>query len=310
MSLQEESPSAGSADGIAKWSPSSRASATRRCSRASSAPTCGAPRAPTPRRPRRTPRRCWPRPAARSRWPTARGGAIAGVRAFTPRRAEHGYEPAGSVLETNTDDLPFLVDSVGAELAARGLRIAPRHPPDRRRATATGRRRTGSSRSSTRATAPRESVMHFELDRRLEPEELADLEDAARHVLATVRARRRRLRRRCGRPRAPGRDRRGRRRAAGRRRAGSRRGDGVPALGAATSTSSSSASARTTDVDGAGAVVDGSGLGPARATRARPASCASPRPRSAGRRAGTRATPRSWRSPRPTRCRPCTGASR
>ena len=37
--------------------------------------------------------------------------------------------------------------------------------------------------------------MHFELDRRLTPEELADLEDAARHVLATVRARRRRLRR-------------------------------------------------------------------------------------------------------------------
>ena len=30
--------------------------------------------------------------------------------------------------------------------------------------------------------------MHFELDRRLTPEELADLEDAARHVLATVRA--------------------------------------------------------------------------------------------------------------------------
>jgi glutamate dehydrogenase len=116
-----------------------------------------------------------------------RGGAVAGVRAFTPRREEHGYEVAGSVLETNADDLPFLVDSVGAELAARGLRIVRvthpivgvrRDPAPPHRITAIEHPRE----------APRESVMHFELDRRLSPEELADLEDAARHVLATVRA--------------------------------------------------------------------------------------------------------------------------
>src|SRR4051812_48707176 len=37
------------------------------------------------------------------------------VPAFTPGRAEHGYETGGWVVETNTGDLPFLVDSVAAE---------------------------------------------------------------------------------------------------------------------------------------------------------------------------------------------------
>src|SRR3954469_2940699 len=53
----------------------------------------------------------------------SRDGAPVAVRAFNPTRAEHGYEPAGSVVETNTEDLPFLVDSVSAELTSRGLGI-------------------------------------------------------------------------------------------------------------------------------------------------------------------------------------------
>jgi glutamate dehydrogenase len=32
------------------------------------------------------------------------------VRAFNPTAASHGYERAGTVLETASDDLPFLVD--------------------------------------------------------------------------------------------------------------------------------------------------------------------------------------------------------
>jgi glutamate dehydrogenase len=114
-----------------------------------------------------------------------RDGAVSAVRAFTPRRDEHGYEAAGSVLETNTDDLPFLVDSIGAELAARGLKVARvTHP-------IVGVRRDERGRIASiehPRDAPRESVMHFELAERLSPERLADLEDAARHVLATVRA--------------------------------------------------------------------------------------------------------------------------
>jgi len=54
-----------------------------------------------------------------------RGTAPAAVRAFNPTLAEHGYAPAGSVLETNTDDLPFLVDSVTGALHAAALAARP-----------------------------------------------------------------------------------------------------------------------------------------------------------------------------------------
>src|SRR4051794_35509357 len=40
---------------------------------------------------------------------TGRDGAPAAVRAFNPTPTEHGYRTTGSVLETNTEDLPFLV---------------------------------------------------------------------------------------------------------------------------------------------------------------------------------------------------------
>src|SRR6201991_2722261 len=55
---------------------------------------------------------------------SARGRAAVAVRAFNPTRERDGYEPLGSVLETNTDDWPFLVDSVSAALDARGDRVA------------------------------------------------------------------------------------------------------------------------------------------------------------------------------------------
>ena len=54
---------------------------------------------------------------------SGRDGAPVAVRAFNPVAAEHGYQARGAVLETNTDDLPFLVDSVSAELESRGLGI-------------------------------------------------------------------------------------------------------------------------------------------------------------------------------------------
>ncbi len=54
---------------------------------------------------------------------SARGAEPIAVRAFTPTLEEHGYELPGSVVETNTEDWPFLVDSVSAELRARGLGI-------------------------------------------------------------------------------------------------------------------------------------------------------------------------------------------
>ncbi len=187
MSLQEESSSAGSADGIAEVV----AQLARERDSEMLARFVGAYLRRAPSADADAPEEDAEALLAEARGAFAladgRGGAVAGVRAFTPRREEHGYESGGSVLETNTADLPFLVDSVGAELAARGLRIVRvTHPiVGVRRDPASPHRITAIEHPRE---APRESVMHFELDRRLSPEELADLEDAARHVLATVRA--------------------------------------------------------------------------------------------------------------------------
>ncbi|HET6505771.1 MAG TPA: NAD-glutamate dehydrogenase domain-containing protein [Baekduia sp.] len=180
MSLQEESSPAGSADEVVALARERGSDALARFARAY------LHRAPSPDGGDEAPEALLAEVEGAFALADARDGAVAAVRAFTPRRDEHGYETQGSVLETNTDDLPFLVDSIAAELAARGLRaIRITHP-------IVGVRRDADSGRITAIEhprdAPRESVMHFELDRRLTPEELADLEDAARHVLATVRA--------------------------------------------------------------------------------------------------------------------------
>jgi len=115
----------------------------------------------------------------------SRDGAPAAVRALNPTRSEHGYTVPGAVLETNTEDLPFLVDSVTAELHARGLGIVRvLHP-------IIGTERDGRG-AIIRVARPgdaaaTESAMHFELDRRLNDAELAGLEEGVRLVLADVR---------------------------------------------------------------------------------------------------------------------------
>src|SRR3954449_3576296 len=115
---------------------------------------------------------------------SGRGRAPLAVRAFNPELERDGYEPLGSVLETNSDDWPFLVDSVSAALEVRGERVARLvHPimgvsrEDGRIVTVTG----------ARNAIRRESVMHFDLARRLDDAELADLESCVRDVLQAVR---------------------------------------------------------------------------------------------------------------------------
>ena len=115
----------------------------------------------------------------------ARGDRPIAVRAFNPTTAEHGYERPGSVLETNTDDLPFLVDSVRAELEAQGIGIVRvLHPILGLERVADGRI-TGVL--HPREATTRESVMHFDLDRRLDADELAALADRAQSILGDVR---------------------------------------------------------------------------------------------------------------------------
>src|SRR5215211_2336667 len=50
-----------------------------------------------------------------------RGTEPSAVRVFEPSLEADGYRAPGSVIETNTDDSPFLVDSIQEELTARNL---------------------------------------------------------------------------------------------------------------------------------------------------------------------------------------------
>ena len=107
------------------------------------------------------------------------------VRAFNPTLAEHGYEPLGSVVETNTDDWPFLVDSMSAALEAHRLEVVRLLHP------VVGVERDGDGRITSvgraRDAAHRESVMHFDLARRLNDEQLEEVEHAVRDALVAVR---------------------------------------------------------------------------------------------------------------------------
>jgi glutamate dehydrogenase len=115
----------------------------------------------------------------------SRGRDPAAVRAFNPSASADGYESVGSVVETATDDLPFLVDSVTAELEARRLVVRRvMHP-------ILGTERSGDGTleqvCDPRDSARRESIMHFELDARLGDEELAAVQARLHEVLADVR---------------------------------------------------------------------------------------------------------------------------
>ena len=108
------------------------------------------------------------------------------VRAFNPTTDTHGYEPPGSVVEINVDDSPFLIDSVSNELAAHGLEVVRvLHP-------VIGTVRDEEGRllevKAARQALTRESVQHYQLDRKLFDADLPALERALRHVIEDVRS--------------------------------------------------------------------------------------------------------------------------
>ncbi|HEX6131384.1 MAG TPA: hypothetical protein VF044_06605, partial [Actinomycetota bacterium] len=114
-----------------------------------------------------------------------RGTARTRVRVFTPTLADDGYETPGTVLETNTDDSPFLVDSVREELAARGLEVRRvLHP-----VVGTVRDEQGRIERvmSGRDASHRESVMHFDLERTLPEGERERLHERVEAILRDVR---------------------------------------------------------------------------------------------------------------------------
>jgi len=114
-----------------------------------------------------------------------RGLHPSAVRVFDPDPSADGYQVIGTIIECNVDDTPFLVDSVTEELVARSLSVRRLLHP----VIGTVRDEAGRIERvlSGRAASHRESVMHVEVDRRLNEDSRADLERRLRTILRDVR---------------------------------------------------------------------------------------------------------------------------
>jgi glutamate dehydrogenase len=114
----------------------------------------------------------------------SRRGDVA-VRALNPTRERDGYVTHGTVVEANTQDAPFLIDSVSEELRSRGLEVrVVVHPV---MGVERGQDGTVISVGPARGALHRESVMHFEVDRRLPDDQLRQVEAGVARVLGDVR---------------------------------------------------------------------------------------------------------------------------
>jgi glutamate dehydrogenase len=118
----------------------------------------------------------------------------ANVRIFTPTVDEHGWSTGHTVLEIVTDDMPFLVDSVTAELGQQGRALhLVVHPQLAVRRDATGRLveildvEAGHGAKELPFDAAVESWMHLEIDRESNLADCSSLAARIQEVLADVR---------------------------------------------------------------------------------------------------------------------------
>lgn len=110
------------------------------------------------------------------------------VRVFNPRLQGDGWETPHTVIQIVTNDMPFLVDSVSAELAFRHLALECLFHP------VLGASRSGKAGRLTNAGEPQgrgmlsESYMHIQLEQILSDADCADLEKSLTRTLADVEA--------------------------------------------------------------------------------------------------------------------------
>ena len=109
------------------------------------------------------------------------------VRVFNPRLDSHGWHSPHTVVETVTDDMPFLVDSITATLAreGRGVHMIA-HPVLSVSRDADGHRTGLVDRGASGAIA--ESLIHIEIDEDGDPDSRAALAGVLDKVLGDVRA--------------------------------------------------------------------------------------------------------------------------
>jgi len=129
--------------------------------------------------------------AAVASWDFARDrtARTASARAYNPTAREHGWQSMSTVVEIVTDDMPFLVDSVGMELSRLGygirLSIVPVLGVLR---DVDGRLAGVFPPNAGIGDALTETVMQLEVDRESDPERLDALVGGVRRVLGDVRA--------------------------------------------------------------------------------------------------------------------------
>ncbi|HEY1329052.1 MAG TPA: NAD-glutamate dehydrogenase [Casimicrobiaceae bacterium] len=108
------------------------------------------------------------------------------VRVFNPSIVENGWQSTHTIVEIVNDDMPFLVDSVTMEVNRHGLTLhLIVHPiiPVRRSADGTLVAIAGDD-----SDAPRESFIHVEVDRIVDPAVMESLAADIARVLRDVRA--------------------------------------------------------------------------------------------------------------------------
>jgi glutamate dehydrogenase len=105
------------------------------------------------------------------------------VRVFNPVAAENGWDSTHTAIQIVNDDMPFLVDSVGMAVAAHGALVHGLIHP-----VFSVRRDAGGHLLSIGAGSDSESVIHIEIERQTEAEQLGALKERIEKAFGDVRA--------------------------------------------------------------------------------------------------------------------------
>src|SRR5579883_1035827 len=111
------------------------------------------------------------------------------IRVYNPRFEDHGWKSSHTIIEIVNDDMPFLVDSVTAELNRRDLTVhLVIHPVVWVERDAKGELLALHAPGEAPEGARGESYMHVEIDEQSSPAALQGICDGLALVLADVRA--------------------------------------------------------------------------------------------------------------------------
>src|ERR1051326_1333235 len=113
---------------------------------------------------------------------------LAKVRIYNPTIPEYGWTLEHTVIEIINDDMPFLVDSVSAEINRRDRKIhLLLHPVVRVRRDHDGRRLEVTETQAAPSDAVVESTMHVEIDQETDAAEIETLRASIERILGEVR---------------------------------------------------------------------------------------------------------------------------